>query len=329
MDSESKSLSEKGQEKGIAVTLLILLLILALSSSISMFSDALFLKIVSGILSLGIIFVSGSLLFQVIRSPAKALDLISHRLRPLINLKIWRFFDSVQQNKQDNSERVQTNMDLLVGGIAHELSNPVMSMVIMAEYLLEKSNLNPKEKKIVASLLKEGNYCSEVIKSMVRHSRLKQESDLIPKNINQLLVKIHDKYKEALESDGFEVRLELLENKQDFPVDEPSLNYIFNTLINHAKISMAQSLKKELTFGVDLSSGVPRLWLKDSGDGISHKELEHLFSPEYMALDAQNHSGVNLSLCQAYAGSFGGSIEVQTVKGHGSVFFVKLSDQIS
>ena len=118
--------------------------------------------------------------------------------------------------------------------------------------------------------------------------------------------------------------MELSDEKENFPVDESSLNYIFNSLISHARISMAQSPRKELTFGVDFSSGVPRLWLKDSGDGISSQDLDRLFSPEFIRPDSRQIDGVNLSLCQAYAGSFGGSIEVQTVKGHGSVFFVKL-----
>ena len=290
-----------------------------------LFSDSLLFKISGAILGFIGLIVSFYLIAQFSRSPTHSMIATSRVVSFFRRFKVCqKYLFMENRNENSSSDKHQTNLDLVVGGIAHELSNPVMSMVIMSEYLLEKSDLDQKKRKIVGSLLKEGNYCADVIKAMVRHSKVKEDSDLISTNINQLMVKIHDRYKEALESDGFEVKLELSDERKNFPVDESSLNYIFNSLISHARISMAQSPRKELTFGVDLSSGVPRLWLKDSGDGISSQDLDRLFSPEFIRPDNLQNNGVNLSICQAYAGSFGGSIEVQTVKGHGSVFFVRL-----
>ena len=66
--------------------------------------------------------------------------------------------------------------------------------------------------------------------------------------------------------------------------------------------------------------------VRDTGRGISEKQLEHLFDPYYQAARGDHGigTGLGLSIIKHLAELHGGSIAVESVPGTGSVFMVRL-----
>lgn len=62
--------------------------------------------------------------------------------------------------------------------------------------------------------------------------------------------------------------------------------------------------------------------IEDSGEGMSASEMEQIFNPFYTT--KENGTGLGLSICQKIAVDHGGSLEVTSSIGLGSIFSFKL-----
>jgi two-component system sensor histidine kinase SenX3 len=65
----------------------------------------------------------------------------------------------------------------------------------------------------------------------------------------------------------------------------------------------------------------------DQGIGIEARELDRVFERFYRSESARRHAsgtGLGLSIVRHVAGSHGGSVEVESTEGAGSVFTLKL-----
>jgi signal transduction histidine kinase len=75
-------------------------------------------------------------------------------------------------------------------------------------------------------------------------------------------------------------------------------------------------------------SGSARIEIRDSGIGISEKDLPHIFERFYRADQARSRepggSGLGLAIAQWIVELHGGTIEVQSSLGSGSVFRITL-----
>jgi len=74
--------------------------------------------------------------------------------------------------------------------------------------------------------------------------------------------------------------------------------------------------------------GNARIEIRDSGIGISDKDLPHIFERFYRADQARSRetggSGLGLAIARWIVNLHGGSIEAQSTLGNGSVFRITL-----
>jgi signal transduction histidine kinase len=64
--------------------------------------------------------------------------------------------------------------------------------------------------------------------------------------------------------------------------------------------------------------------VRDSGRGMSPAELRQVFEPFYTSKPSGVGSGLGLTICHGIVTSLGGTIEVESEEGSGSLFRVTL-----
>jgi signal transduction histidine kinase len=99
----------------------------------------------------------------------------------------------------------------------------------------------------------------------------------------------------------------------------------FNLMDNALKYTPGGGVV-EISLESDGSAAVVKV--RDTGIGISALELPFIFDRFYIVDKARTRSvggaGLGLSICKEIAVSLGGDIEVESTKGKGSVFIVKV-----
>ncbi|MEZ4330416.1 MAG: ATP-binding protein [Myxococcota bacterium] len=67
-----------------------------------------------------------------------------------------------------------------------------------------------------------------------------------------------------------------------------------------------------------------RIRFQDAGEGISEEHLEKIFDPFFTTKDPDKGTGLGLMISHQIIADHGGSIEVESMPGHGATFYVRL-----
>ena len=106
--------------------------------------------------------------------------------------------------------------------------------------------------------------------------------------------------------------------------DENRLIQIFSNLISNA---LKHTPKGEITYGYEVMSDTEeiRFFVKDTGSGIDPQFIDHIFDT-YASKDAEQQRGfgLGLALCRIIVEKMGGTIQVESTLGEGSLFTFSL-----
>jgi PAS domain S-box-containing protein len=222
----------------------------------------------------------------------------------------------------------------LAAGIAHELNNPLTSVVLYSQ-LIQQEKLDPDVQgnleKVVAEALRAG----KIVRGLLDFARQRpihresiQVNDVIRNSLGLIAYE--------LESGGVEVMLDLAPALPTITADLYQLTQVFMNLLQNAIHAMrAVAGRRELRIatvcgpsayyphGSDVRSMV-RVSLRDTGPGIPRDLLTRIFDPFFTTKPEGGGTGLGLSICHGIVGEHEGHIWVESSVGEGTTFFVEL-----
>ena len=108
--------------------------------------------------------------------------------------------------------------------------------------------------------------------------------------------------------------------------DAERINRVVTNLLTNAIQFNRDQGNIRISVAADTAS--VRLQVADTGEGIPAEDLPHIFERFYRADKARSRArgrnGLGLAICKAIADAHGGSIEVSSQVGVGSIFTVRL-----
>ncbi len=210
----------------------------------------------------------------------------------------------------------------LAAGVAHEINNPLTSILGFSQRLLRK-NTNDTVVKDLERIYDEGLRTAKIVQNLLafarEHKPKKQYAD-----INEILAK-------TLELRAYELRTSNIEMVTDFAdklpqvwVDFHQLQEVFLNIILNAEQAMAGAdCDGKLTIKTDQVDQCVRVSFTDTGPGISREHLDKLFDPFFTTKEAQGGTGLGLSICHGIVVEHGGKIHVESKSGKGATFYVE------
>jgi PAS domain S-box-containing protein len=223
------------------------------------------------------------------------------------------------------------SVGLLASSLAHEIGTPLGVIQGRAEYLAIQTQDNLVVKKNVDVIVSQIDRVSKLIRSLLNLARGDEIHQAGRVQLNQIV-------EEVLDLMGHELRKHsiAIENKvgKDNPVavraeSQPLHQVLLNLLVNsvHAIESAVKNGRPQGHF-IQLTTeeqGSQRvLSVKDSGCGISEKNLKNLFKPFFTTKDIGVGTGLGLATSYRIIESWGGSIQVESQEGSGTTFKVFL-----
>jgi two-component system NtrC family sensor kinase len=217
----------------------------------------------------------------------------------------------------------------IAGGVAHEINNPIMSMLgftEMASRRLHEGILEPDNKEECIRYLnvaqEEAQRCIQIVENISHFYRRKQ-SEKAPTDLNAVL-------EGALKVAGFHMNqghIEIIRDlKPDLPLVLASQGLIQQVLVNiilNARDAMEQG--GTLTVSTDHENDPwVRLKISDTGCGINPDDIRKIFLPLFTTKGEGKGTGLGLSISHDIIKSHNGSIEVDSVLGKGTTFTIRL-----
>ncbi len=96
---------------------------------------------------------------------------------------------------------------------------------------------------------------------------------------------------------------------------------IVNLLSNAIRFTQEED---EIRFRVEVTDKEVKLFISDTGEGIAHEHLPHLFEPFYQASSRKGGTGLGLAIVKAIVEEHDGWIEVVSEPGRGTTFIITL-----
>jgi signal transduction histidine kinase len=237
-------------------------------------------------------------------------------------------FDDQTERRRLQDQLIQSEkmsaIGQLIAGIAHDLNNPLASVVGFADYLTEVPSVPPALREPLSVIQEEAERASNIVKNLLSFAR-KQEHQRRPIPLKPLL----DATFLLLRNQLMAHRVDgVLEVEADLPVpdiDPNQIQQVFVNLINNAAQAIA-------------STGRPgtvvvraRRWLDgvaidvvDDGPGMSEGLAAQVFEPFFTTKPEGEGTGLGLSISQGIVREHGGRIMLATEEGRGSTFTVQL-----
>jgi two-component system NtrC family sensor kinase len=220
------------------------------------------------------------------------------------------------------SERLAA-MGAMIGGVAHELNNPLTSILGVSE-LLQDSQTTDAARKQIAILQQQARRAAEIVHNLTYFSRPPTPGKT-PVNLGEVVERTLNLHAYSLRKNSITVDF-LREPGQPYVEGDPhQLMQVFLNLILNAEQAIREARDRG-TLRIRLGNTGDAVWasFQDDGPGIPADTLASIFDPFYTTKRPGRGTGLGLSICKSVMKEHNGSIEAANAPGGGAVFTVTL-----
>jgi len=234
----------------------------------------------------------------------------------------------MQQKQLIEAEKLSA-IGKLASGVAHEINNPLTSILGYSELSseqLSKGQLDEKQKKECIEFLKivrdEAHHCKRIAQSLLQFSR-RQKDEMAPVDVNKsieaalIIAKFH------IKKVPIEIKLDLKDGLPEILGDANQLQQVFLNLIVNARDAMEKGGKINISTCKTKEDFI-EIKFSDTGCGIPDDRMEEIFKPLYTSKEEGKGTGLGLSISQDIIERHKGTIKVESTLGKGTTFIIQL-----
>ncbi|MBS3905422.1 MAG: response regulator [Syntrophaceae bacterium] len=234
----------------------------------------------------------------------------------------------ITEQKKLQGELVQleklSGLGELISCVAHELNNPLTSVIGYAQLLKGSKEVSEEIKEDLERLHDEAMRTSGIVQKFLAFAR-KRKSEKSYVNINEIL-------RSTVALKSYDSKANNVAVVEDFQADLPrtmadpqQLQQVFLNLLTNAEYAMKEAHGRgrlEIQTRSNLERTLLRLSFKDDGSGISEENLSNLFEPFFTT--KETGTGLGLSVSYRIVQEHEGTISVKSRLGEGTIFTVEL-----
>lgn len=224
------------------------------------------------------------------------------------------------QEQLRHADRLAT-IGQLSAGVAHELNEPIGSILGFAQLIQKYPKLSEQVKQDVEKIMKASLHAREVVKKLMLFARqLPPQKTRV--NLNQIVEESLYFLESRCSKEGIKV-LRLLSSDLPEVIADPA--QMAQVLVNIA-VNAIQAMPNggRLTIQTKASDKFVSLIIEDTGVGMTENIMRQIFLPFFTTKDVSKGTGLGLPVVHGIVTSHGGSINVDSKVGQGTRFKIQL-----
>lgn len=235
---------------------------------------------------------------------------------------------SRQQDALHAAEKLSA-LGQVLGGISHELNNPLSVLAGQALMLKEKAP-NDDIAARADRIIRAADRCSRIVRSFLDLAR-NRPAEPVATSLNETIVEAVETMIDSLRRTGIEVVLELPSDLPHVIVDPDQLRQVIVNLLTNAQQAMECAvgpMRITMTTRSSADGECVHLRFGDTGPGVPKDISSRIFDPLFTTKAPGKGTGLGLALCRRIMEAHGGDIELQLTSARGSSFlltFTKLA----
>lgn len=216
-------------------------------------------------------------------------------------------------------QRVQS-LGQMSSHIAHEFNNYLTPVIVYGELLERDEGLSKEQRQMAGELLRSAEQAAQLSRRLLDFSRQDLGGALSVLDLSGEVRRALGVIRQLCPKD-IALREEVDEREAWARGREGMMQHILMNLCNNAFNAMEdKGGTLTVRFGACQEGGRLRLEVEDTGCGISPESAEKIFEPFYTTKRSGKGTGLGLSVVRNIVEGLGGSIELESRMGEGTVF---------
>ncbi|MGA9294884.1 MAG: [Fe-Fe] hydrogenase large subunit C-terminal domain-containing protein [Ignavibacteriaceae bacterium] len=238
--------------------------------------------------------------------------------------KAYKELSSAQEQLQ-SAEKL-ASIGQLVAGIAHEINNPLGTILLYSSMLkndMAEKKFDFQNIEDIKLIIDEATRCKNIVSDLLNFAR-QNKLKLSAVNIYELLddvirsVKINPRYKDITIQKDEELKRCIID------CDPDQLKQVFINLVNNSCEAMTESSRKLLNLVISENHNQVDIEIKDTGAGIPKENYSKIFTPFFTTKKIGMGTGLGLAISYGIIKMHKGDITFRSEVGKGTSFFVQL-----
>ncbi|MBI9073330.1 MAG: GHKL domain-containing protein [Melioribacteraceae bacterium] len=231
--------------------------------------------------------------------------------------------ESTQEQLQ-SAEKL-ASIGQLAAGIAHELNNPLGTIILFSSILKRESKkrcdeLNSDED--LSLIIEEANRCKNIVSNLLnfaRQGKLKISTFNISKAIETIIntKKIDSSFNDISININDKTSIEIIEGDKD------QIKQVLINILNNALESVEESDIKNVNINIKNDDEYVIIDIIDTGCGIDPENIKKLYTPFFTTKKIGKGTGLGLAISYGIIKMHKGHISVKSQKGVGTAFTLK------
>jgi len=208
----------------------------------------------------------------------------------------------------------------LAAGVAHELNEPICSMLGFAQLALKSSEIPAQVRSDLDRIVDAALHGREIIRKLLLFARQTPASKR-PVSVNDVVEEAMFLLEAGCDKSGIRFVRDLATDLPQIPADPVQLRQVITNLIINAMHAIDS--KGTVTVRTVARADSVELLVVDTGVGMSDDVRRRVFDPFFTTKDIGKGTGLGLSIVQGIVAGHGGSITVESDPDVGSAFSVR------
>ena len=208
--------------------------------------------------------------------------------------------------------------------IAHEIRNPLTSVGGFARRLDKTLPEDTKEKNYANIIIAETTRLEKILKNILSFSR-EGKPNYTDNDLSEIVERVLLMNEDLFKEKGIDVKRDFTELPR-FSFDKDMIIEVLENIFLNAVDSMPRG--GTLTVSIEKEDRPEQpsavIKIRDTGVGISAEQIEMIFEPFYTTKAAEQGTGLGLSITRKILESLGGTVEIESEEGKGSVVILSL-----
>lgn len=212
----------------------------------------------------------------------------------------------------------------LVSGVAHEINNPLTSILGFSEIVLGRPNLDPSLRSQLQTIRTEAIRLKHLVANLSTFSRQN------PQNISRIdLRTVPDRLLQLRSYQLTANNIKIGYDRPEKPVwvdadGERLLEVLLHLVLNAEQAIRSVRDKGEIRLSCGAHDGRASLSVNDDGCGMPEEVREHIFDPFFTTKSTGRGTGLGLSISHTIVDQHGGRLDIESAAGAGTTVHISL-----
>jgi PAS domain S-box-containing protein len=211
----------------------------------------------------------------------------------------------------------------MASGIAHELNNPLTSIIGLSEIVM-RDDIPESVKEDIGMIKSESHRAANIVRNILSFAR-KNTAIKQTANINTIITDVLRLRSYEHGVNNIKIIKNLDPNLPDLMVDHSQIQQVvINIILNAEYAIITNQGQGTIVIKTETTGGMLKVSFTDDGPGIEPGNLRHIFDPFFTTKVAGKGTGLGLSISYGIMNNHNGRIYATSEYGKGATFVIEL-----